>query len=174
MQARFAASNAALTAAHPEITAADLTPDWRSHDRPANTALLEAPCAFSGQMAALVGVFNAQIQFQKLQTALAQTERAVARGRPDNARRFLTDAQALFQTLNRATSLQSDLEKQRRQLATLSREIGSLDPAAATGQLDRPAPGAKSGGAGSGGVKLGGGKSGGPKSGGSKKAFQQP
>lgn len=54
LHARFAAGNAALAARRPDITEADLTPDWAQHPAEGNVGLLDAPCFFAPQIAHLV------------------------------------------------------------------------------------------------------------------------
>ena len=136
IQDRFNACNAELIVLRPEIKPDDLQPDWHNYARPSNLATLEAHCDFAGQMAEMVRIFNEQLQYQRLQTRMAQTERAIARSRWENARRFLLECMGLARPLLDASSVKAEMAQVYNQLSVLEGEIEALPlPGAVAGEL---------------------------------------
>ena len=129
IQARFEASNADLVATRSDILAADLLPDWRSYDRAANIAMLDENCGFADQMIELVRIFNEHLLYQRIQTRIAHTERAIARGRRGNAENFLKDVRHMAETLMQAKSLVPEAEWINQKIPALAAAIRDLRPA---------------------------------------------
>ncbi len=74
MQGRFDASNAKLAKRRPDVTEAELTPDWSAYAQASNLHLIEAPCLFAEQLTHMVRRFAQD-------RALEQWRRHIAEGR---------------------------------------------------------------------------------------------
>ncbi|RID90350.1 hypothetical protein D2N39_18465 [Gemmobacter lutimaris] len=58
---RFEEANRALEARHPELPAADLTPDWDAYPEEGNLHLLDTPCPFEPQLGHMVRRFTEEL-----------------------------------------------------------------------------------------------------------------
>lgn len=124
VQARFDESNRDLTNGRTDVAITDLEPDWSRYEAPGNLDVLEQPCAFSRELAALVQYFNQNIALARVQNELAESERSLELRHPLLAQRRLASAQRLLAFLNlaglsnqqtrrfeaRAVALKEDLE----------------------------------------------------------------
>ncbi len=129
VQRRFDEANARLAEQRHDITAADLEPDWSRYDGPGNFDLLEQPCVFSEQLSALLLAVSARDSIMAVRVPLANAERAMARGFPDNAQKLLDNAGILAR---RMPGQNADADKLRKRIDRLGAEIAAVgDPAGA-------------------------------------------
>jgi hypothetical protein len=147
IQSRFEASNAALADSPPArragLAAADLEPDWRRYGGPSNLAMLDQDCPFAGQLDELIRLFNERIALETLQLRLAHAERAVARGRWKNARRWLGQARNLEGLLAASPYFRDEAIGQRTTLEALEAQLPEDDLEAAAPARPRAAGGRK-------------------------------
>jgi len=74
IQARFTGSNTRLAARHPEITLADLTPDWSRFDTPENASRLNDEATYSEQFAYVITRYRQELRLEQARAALAEAE----------------------------------------------------------------------------------------------------
>lgn len=102
VQARFEESNRNLTNGRIDLEMADLEPDWSRYEDRSNLDVLEQPCAFSRELAALVQLFNQNLALARAQNEIAQSERHLELNRSLAARRCLEAAQRLIALLRQS------------------------------------------------------------------------
>jgi hypothetical protein len=133
VQARFEENNADLTNSRADIEMADLEPDWSRYDAPGNLDLLERPCAFSAELAALVQLFNQNIALARAQNEIQETERHLESRHPVIAQRHLKAGLHYLALLKQA---EISGQRLRRLQARADSLMEQLD-----GSRDRPARG---------------------------------
>lgn len=93
VQDRFDASNAELCALVPDITEADLRPDWSRYKGRPNLTALPPSSIYGSQMLELIQTYETMIAAERAQRHLAEAERAIARNNPANAEAFIQKAE---------------------------------------------------------------------------------
>ena len=126
IQARFAASNQRLIARRPDLPADCLKPDWQRHEGATNLHVLDEACAFSPQLGRLIRIFNERLVLERLNTALAQAECAVARGQQGGAGNHLAHARGLAEKLAASRHFRREAAAARARIAALDRQITPL------------------------------------------------
>jgi len=126
IQARFANANQRLVARRAELPADCLEPDWQRHEGAANLHVLDEACAFSPQLGRLIRIFNERLVFERLNTALAQAEYALAQGRQGAAHDHLARARVLAENLTAGRHFRRETAAARARIAALDRQITPL------------------------------------------------
>jgi len=93
LQARFAQSNAALAARRPDITLADLTPDWSAYAEDGNLHLIDAPCVFEPQLGHIVQRYACELALERWRRHIAEGKLAALTGDEAALRRAQRQAQ---------------------------------------------------------------------------------
>ena len=124
VQARFEDGNRDLTNGRADIEMADLEPDWSRYEGPGNLDLLEQPCAFSRQFAALVQLFNQNIALARTQNDVMEAERHLEMRHPLIARRRLDAALQLLALLQEAEISSHRIRGLEDRTASLAKELG--------------------------------------------------
>jgi hypothetical protein len=128
VQTRFEESNHDLTNGRTDVEMADLEPDWNRYDAPSNLDVLEQPCAFSREFAALVQIFNQNIALARAQNEVAQAERHLESRHPLIAQRRLKTTLRLLALLKQAEISSHRIRRLQARTAALARELeGSPD-----------------------------------------------
>lgn len=125
IQARFTDSNTRLAARHPEITLADLTPDWSRFDTPANASRLSDDAKYSEQLAYVITRYRQELRLEQARAALAETEwMLLARDeKAQNKFRQLTRALKFQNCLPELAERREELMAQKEALKTRLQEL---------------------------------------------------
>lgn len=99
VQARFDKSNANLAARRPDVTAADLQPDWSKYEAPPNLGLLNQGAIFADPLSATLAIASQQVALAQIKQHLAEAERAIARKNLTEARKFLAQVRPLLKQI---------------------------------------------------------------------------
>jgi hypothetical protein len=123
VQARFEESNRDLTDGRADVEMADLEPDWGRYMGPGNLAILEQPCAFSQELAALVQLFNHNIALERAKNEIAEVERHLEMRRPVIAKRRLNSAVRLLAHVKQAEISGRRIARLEARTASLAKEL---------------------------------------------------
>src|SRR5262249_41139406 len=127
VQARFEDSNRDLTNARTDLEMTDLEPDWGRYSDPGNLEILDSPCAFSREFAALVRYFNGNVALARAQGKVTESEAYLARHRPMAARRCLDSARRLLALLKRSGMSTERAERLESRAAAVEEALASRD-----------------------------------------------
>ena len=112
---------------------ADLEPDWSRYEGPGNLHLLEQPCAFSRELAALVQLFNQNIALARTQNDIVEAERHLEMRHLLIARRRLEAALQLLALLQEAEISSHRIRGLENRAASLAKELGETPDLPARG-----------------------------------------
>ncbi|HLY07061.1 MAG TPA: hypothetical protein VKR31_15050 [Rhizomicrobium sp.] len=138
VQARFEESNRDLANGRSDVEFSDFEPDWRRYEGPGNLDLLEQPCVFSGELAALVQILNQDIALAELHNEIQDSERHLERNHPVLARRALNVAQHRLALLKKANFSGQRMRKFQSRVEAVEQGLEEIDGGGANRGLRRP------------------------------------